>query len=63
MGNRCNIVTCSFEKESQRISSFDIHEWIYDDLQLPTEKVGRLKLIETNVKCTLNLQTVKRWTP
>ena len=39
MGERCNTVVCCFDPRSPRINAFQVHEWIYDSLQLPEEKI------------------------
>jgi hypothetical protein len=56
MSDRHNIVTCSFEKESPRISAFDIHEWIYDKLQMTVDELKTIKIDGSKrrvyIKCT-----------
>jgi hypothetical protein len=44
MGERCNTVVCCFDPRSPRINAFQLHEWIYDSLQLPEENIRMIQI-------------------
>ena len=44
MGERCNTVDCCFDPRSPRINAFQVHEWIYDRLQLPEENIRAIQI-------------------
>jgi hypothetical protein len=60
MGERKNIVICSFDKNSIRISAFEIHKWIHESLHLEEQDViskqidGQMQNDELNIQ---NLRT------
>ena len=39
MGERRNTIRCAFDLESPRISAYEIHEWIYEQLKLEDNEV------------------------
>ena len=43
MAERHNIVVCSFDPSSPRITAHDIHEWIQATLRLPEQKVTMIQ--------------------
>jgi hypothetical protein len=44
MAKRQNTLTCIFDPKSPRISAFEIHEWIHDQLRIPEHKVLMLQI-------------------
>jgi hypothetical protein len=68
MADRQATVVCTFEPTSPRITAYDIHEWIYEELRIPedqlrviqidgTKKQVFLKLIDDNSVQTLLTKT------
>jgi hypothetical protein len=41
---RQNTIVCLFDKSSPKISEFDIHEWIYETLNLPEDDVQMVQM-------------------
>jgi hypothetical protein len=39
MGERQNTIVCAFDMKSPRISAYEIHEWIYEQLKLEDDEV------------------------
>jgi hypothetical protein len=44
MAERQNTLTCVFDQKSPRVSAFEIHEWIYDQLRVPEQEVQMLQI-------------------
>jgi hypothetical protein len=44
MGERQNTLTCSFGPKSPRISAFEIHEWIHEQLKIPEHEVAMIQI-------------------
>jgi len=44
MGERNNTVVCCFDPRSPRINAFQIHEWIYEWLQIPEENIRMIQI-------------------
>jgi len=44
MSDRQNTIICIFDPKSPRISAFQIHEWIYERLQLPEHDVRMVQI-------------------
>jgi len=44
MAERQNTLTCPFDPKSPRISAFEIHEWIHDQLRNPEHEVQMLQI-------------------
>jgi hypothetical protein len=44
MTERRNTILCAFDPNSPKISSFDIHEWIYETLRLPDQEVNMIQI-------------------
>jgi hypothetical protein len=65
MGEMKNIVICSFDMNSPRISAFEIHKWIHVSLHLEEQEVlskqidGQMRNDELNIR---NLRRVLLYT-
>ena len=46
MSDRLNTIVCGFDPTSPRISALDVHEWIYEKLQIPESE---LRLVQIDV--------------
>jgi hypothetical protein len=46
MADRQATVVCTFEPTSPRITAYDIHEWIYEELRIPEDQ---LRVIQIDV--------------
>jgi hypothetical protein len=44
MAERQNTLTCSFDPKSPRISAFEIHEWIHEQLKIPEHEVAMIQI-------------------
>ena len=44
MNGRQNTVVCIFDPKSPRISAFEIHEWIYEQLHVPENAVTMVQI-------------------
>ena len=44
IAERQNTLTCIFDPKSPRISTFEIHEWIHDQLRIPEHEVQMLQI-------------------
>ena len=44
MSERQNTVLCTFGPTSSRISAFEIHEWIHDQLRVPEKSVTIIQI-------------------
>jgi len=44
MAERQNTLTCTFDPKSPRISTFEIHEWIQDQLRIPEHEAQMLQI-------------------
>jgi len=44
MAERKNIIFCSFDPASLRITAYDIHEWIRYALRIPEHKVSMIQM-------------------
>ena len=44
MSESQNTVVCSLDPKSPRISAFDIHEWIYEQLHVPENAVNMVQI-------------------
>jgi len=44
MAERQNTLMCSFDPKSPRVSAFEIHEWIHDQLRIPEHGVPVLQI-------------------
>jgi len=44
MSDRQMTLVCCFDPRSPRISTYDIHEWIYDTLRLPREDITMIQV-------------------
>jgi hypothetical protein len=44
MAERQHTTVCAFDQRSPRVSAFDIHEWIYETLQLKTTEVCMIQI-------------------
>jgi len=45
MGERNNTVVCCFDPRRHSINAFQIHEWIYECLQIPEDNI---RMIQTD---------------
>jgi hypothetical protein len=41
---RKDTTVCTFDKRSPRITAYDIHEWIHQELQLDTDDVATIQI-------------------
>jgi hypothetical protein len=37
-------MTCSFDPQSPRITTYEIHEWIYETLKIPGDGVAMIQI-------------------
>jgi len=44
MAERQNTLTCAFDPKSPRVSAFEIHEWIHDQLRIPENEVQMIQI-------------------
>jgi len=44
MGERNKTIVCCFDPRSPRINAFQIHEWIYECLQIPEEEIRMIQI-------------------
>jgi hypothetical protein len=44
MGERQNTFVCAFDPQTPRISSYEIHEWIYETLCLRESEVNTIQI-------------------
>ena len=44
VAERQNTLTCIFDPKSPRISAFEVHEWIHDQLRVPEREVQMLQI-------------------
>jgi len=44
MGERNKTIVCCFDPRSQRINAFQIHEWIYECLQIPEDDIRIIQI-------------------
>jgi len=44
MAERQHTIVCAFDQRSSRVSALDIHEWIYETLQLKTTEVCMIQI-------------------
>jgi hypothetical protein len=44
MSDRQNTLVCAFDMRSPRITAFQIHEWIYEKMQLPENDVSMIQI-------------------
>jgi hypothetical protein len=59
MGERKNIVICSFDKNSPRISAFEIHKWIHESLHLEERGMLSKKIDGQMRNDELNIQKLR----
>ena len=44
MAERQQTIVCSFEPSSPKISAYDIHEWIFEQLHIPEQLVRMIQI-------------------
>jgi len=44
MAERRNSAVCTFDPASQKVTAYDIHEWIHDILRIPEKTVKMLEI-------------------
>jgi hypothetical protein len=44
MADRKNTIVCTFEASSPRLSAHDIHDWIFEALRIPVQKVKMIQI-------------------
>jgi hypothetical protein len=42
--DRKDTIVCTFDKRSPRVTAYDIHEWIHQELHLDTEDVATIQI-------------------
>ena len=57
MNDRQNMILCIFDPKSPRISAFEVHEWIYETLQLPEEDVRMIQIDGPRRRVYIKLNT------
>jgi len=68
MGERQNTTVCAFDLKSPRISVYEIHEWIYEQLKLEDNEVlmvqidGSQRHVYIKLCDSNRLQQVLHWT-
>jgi hypothetical protein len=63
MMERHNTVVCIFDKSSPRISAYNIHEWIYEKLQLPEEDVNMVQIDGPSRQVFIKFESAERMAP
>jgi hypothetical protein len=51
MNDRQNTIVCSFDPASLRVTARQIHDWIYERLQLPETEVRMIQIERVKVIC------------
>ena len=62
MAERQHTIVCAFDQRIPRVSAFDIHEWIYETLQLQTNEVCMIQIDGKGDTFTLNSRTHNKCT-
>jgi hypothetical protein len=55
MCDRQNTIVCSFDMRSPKISARNIHDWLHEKMQLPTDKVSMIQFDITKRKVYIKL--------
>lgn len=51
MGERQNTTVCAFDLKSPRVSAYEIHEWIHEQLKLEDNEFLMVQIDGPNDKC------------
>ena len=62
MAERQHTIVCAFDQRRLRVSALDIHEWIYEKLQLQTNEVCMIQIDGTRRNIYIKFQDPQRIT-